>query len=168
MRSKVVCACLLSSLWALAVACGPRDDYSGIGRAVAGHLDSINGLPVLVLNGYWPFGLDSMPPDSRPTAAAIAFGFAEERGIPIVEGNPTSTRCLWSPAPGDTPLGLWAQFSQPQEFGDSIRVYLATGCMSHPRGYPGPTGFEQVHSYTLRKTGPSTWEVLGRRLGAIT
>ena len=167
MRSRIL-SLGAGLMWLSVLGCGRSEAYSGIGRAVAEDLDSINGLPILVLEGYWPFGPDSMRADELPTAAAIASGFAEERGLPVVRGNPTSTRCPWSPAPGDQPLGLWAQLSQPQEFADSTVIYLATGCMSLPRGLPWPTGFEQVHIYTLRRTGPATWEVLRRRLGAIT
>lgn len=168
MRSEAGWVCLAALAWLPVLGCGTSDDNGGIGRAVAGDLDSLNGLPILVLEGYWPFGVDSLAPDDRPTAAAIASGFAEERGIPIEQGNPTSTCCSWSPAPGDQPLGLWAHFGKPQEFGDSTVIYLATGCMSLTRPYPQPNLFEQVHIYTLRRTESSTWEVVRRRLGAIT
>jgi hypothetical protein len=141
---------------------------SGIARAVASELDSLNGLPVGVLGEYWCGLIDLVcverqgsPESSSADATGLAAAFAEARGIPVVENEWEDwPACPWGAAAGANP-GLYAAFLRPPDItGTTARLELSTGCR-------GRSGFWQVHEFLLER-GPDGWTVAERRLLLIT
>ena len=145
------------------------DDLGGIDRAVARNLDSSNGFPTAVLDeylcnsrvepcrdreGHWDASLVD--------ASIVISNFAEVRGIPIMRYGGYGPRCEWDDSSELQPLGLWADFFQPEIHGDSARVELMTGCVVDRQA------FSQIHEFVLKTDGRGVWEVVSRRLRSIT
>jgi hypothetical protein len=140
-----------------------HDEEAAIGRAIAGHLDPLNGLPTAVLQRYrcqsaeGPCDLGS----SRGETTVLAAAFAEAQQIPVLRSEETvAPLCEWT-TERDAPRGLWAEFVYPPQIqGDSARVLLATGCAAGE-------AFEQIHEFVLRRHGQE-WIVEHRSLQSIT
>jgi hypothetical protein len=140
-----------------------------IAAAVAQHLDPLNGLPSVVVNGF-RCDLrveDCVPGADGPSlspldATGFAGAFASAREIPLAPSlGFRSPACPWAGnAAGDK--GLYAMFVRPPFIdADSASVELSTGC--HVSG----RAFEQVHRFVLRHARDG-WVLVGRELISIT
>ena len=147
---------------------GP-DDLDGIGRAVASDLDARNGLPTVVSDEYL---CDSRVEPCRERedhwdaslvdASGLVSAFAEAHGIPVEHYSGYGPRCEWVEASDNRPVGLWADFHQPEILGDSARVELMTGCVADQQA------FSQIHEFVLKKDGEGVWAVVSRQRLSIT
>ena len=145
------------------------DSLSGIGRAVARNLDSSNGFPTAVLDEYLCNSRVEPCRDredhwdaSLVDVSTLVSAFAEARGISAMRYRGYGPRCEWDESSDLQPLGLWAEFFQPEIQGDSARVELMTGCVRDRRA------FSQIHEFVLKRDGRGVWEVVSRRLRSIT
>lgn len=145
-----------------------EDNLAGIARAIAPELDSLNGLPTAVLDEYRCHSSvetcrerDGHVPASPMDATAMATGFADARGIPVVRYEDAEVpECPWREGP-TAQSGLWAEFVEPPVIeGGLARVELATGCVNG-------AAFEQVHEFVLL-LDDGQWKVVRRRLISIT
>jgi hypothetical protein len=159
------CVVLLLSGVTAAVAQSP-DVLAAVGQAIAADLDFTNGAPIVVVAGYAEGGQRDVHQDPT-TSTALASAFAEARGIPLIDAPEGGTRCSWAPAPGDGPLGLWAQFYPPELTGDTVRVALSGRCLAQ-RTTGLIAGFRQVHLFVVAKRETGAWEVVERQLMSIT
>ena len=149
--------------------CDSTNDESlrQIAEAIALELDSLNGLPTVVLDEYLCRIAEERcrervghPPASLVDATKFVSAFANARQIPVARyeeaGHP---ECRWAQP---TNRGMWAEFAGPPEIdGTTAEVDLITGCVE--RG----AVFEQVHRFTLRNDG-ARWVVVDRSLISIT
>ena len=161
---------ILVALWLAGCSAGQHPDgLDGIGRAVASNLDSSNGLPTAVLDEYL---CDSRVEPCRDRedhwdaslvdASTLVSAFAEARAIPVERYSGYGPRCEWSEASDTRPVGLWADFLQPEIVGDSARVELMTGCVADQQA------FSQIHEFVLERDEEGVWGVVSRRLLSIT
>lgn len=170
-RVTLAVATTLAASLPLPMACqaqaGP--DLEQIAQAMALVLDSLNGLPTMIMDEY-RCRYREEPCRERPghvpasllDASPLAEAFGKARGIPVVHyGGRGRAVCAWiESAAGEA--GMWAEFEQPPSIrGDSARVTLATGCGD------GRKAFEQVHEFILHLEG-AKWRVVLRRLLSIT
>lgn len=162
---------LLTVLAGVAFACSRNDRAAdpAIAAAVAQHLDSVNGLPTVVVNGFWcDHGVEecvpnsSGPPLSPIDATAFASALAAAREIPLAQPRGfRSPACPWTATePGHA--GLYAQFLRPPAIdADSAIVELSTGCNDNG------AAFEQVHLFILYRDSTG-WVVARRERVSIT
>jgi hypothetical protein len=153
---------MLTSLAAFGACGSPPAEEAAIGRAIASHLDPLNGLPTAVLSGYQcQSAAEPCRVAGNPSTSAMITAFAEARQIPVLRSGEAATpRCAWAADGGETP-GLWAEFVEPPRLqGDTARVLVATACAAEE-------AFEQVHEFILHRRGPE-WSVEQRLLRSIT
>lgn len=147
---------------------GP-DDLDGIGRAVASNLDSTNGFPTAVLDEHvCQFRVEPCRDReghlgaSLIDASTLVSAFAEAVRIPVERYSGHGPRCEWDETSDAVPVGLWAEFLEPEIQGDSARVELYTRCSE------AGAAFEQLHEFVLERNEEGVWEVASRRLRSIT
>ncbi len=167
--SMLVVLCLAGCTASQSPAALGSDDLSSIGGAVARNLDSLNGFPTVILDEYL---CDSRFEPCRDRenhwdaslvdASTLVSAFAEALSIPVMRYSGYGPRCEWDDSSDLQPLGLWADFFQPEIYGDSARVELMTGCIVDRRA------FSQIHEFVLERDGRGVWEVVSRRLRSIT
>lgn len=163
-RSVLIAAWMVRAVGSMSgLAAQTPADLAAMGRIIAGSLDSLNGFPTNALDWFGNGATASAW--SRDQQLEMTSAFADELGIPLLAGSDVTTRCTWRTPPGDTPLGLLAQFSHLEIEGDSAEVFLVTRCSADYRR--GPLLFEQGHGFWLSRT-ESGWEVVERRLLSIT
>jgi hypothetical protein len=143
---------------------------TSIAAAVAQHLDPLNGLPSVVVDGYYCRVTveECVPGAAGPflsplDATEFAGAFAAARGLPLVSFHGShSPACPWSDnEAGDK--GLSAMFAGPPSVdADSAAVELITGCTES-----GVSPFVQVHRFVLRRARDG-WVVVRRELTGIT
>jgi hypothetical protein len=151
--------------------CSPDDPSPdpAIAAVVAQNLDPLNGLPTVVVNGFWcefrteeclpgPSGAGLSPTD----ATAFAGTLAQSLGVPLVEPvGFRSPACPWT-AGESGEEGLYAEFLRPPVIqGDSASVELSTGCRENGEA------FEQVHRFVLYRARTG-WVITRRELTSIT
>ena len=170
-RSQPRRAFLIAGVLGLVSGCGAdsRAQDPAIAVLVAENLDSLNGLPTMVLSGFW---CDTRveecvsdtpgPALSSIDAADFAGAFAASLNIPLVQ--PIGFRapmCPWGTGESSR-QGLYAAFVRPPTIdGDSAVVELSTGCND------AGAAFEQVHRFVLRRDGAG-WVFTRRDETSIT
>lgn len=158
------CACVLAAVGALGCS---EPQGAALGTVIAASVDPQNGIPTVVVNGYY-----CDDPGNRCTAVEFAqydssfvdvpTDFAARLNIPVVDAaDLVAPSCSWSSAPADS-VGMYAWFMRPPApVGDSIVVELMSGCRD------GGEAFYQSHDFVVKRA-KAGWQLVRRSRTSVS